>query len=220
MRLPLFPLDLVLFPGALVPLHIFEPKYRALLADVLAGERRFGILPPGADGAPPATGTIGTIAGIRATQPMPDGRSNIVVEGEERFIFRRPLEEGTPYLLGLVDPFDDEGEEVEEAEAQVPSLREQAIRLSTALEALTGAGHPGAWAADAGGLTFQIAALLDVDVTFKRRLLSMRSARHRAVILEQVLPGIVLRLEDRAAVKRRAGRNGHGGAHHDVTLDS
>jgi Lon protease-like protein len=219
MRLPLFPLELVLFPGALVPLHIFEPRYRALLADCLAGERRFGILPPGADGARPATGTIGTVAGIRGTMPLPDGRSNIVVEGEARFMVRRYLDEDTPYLLGLVDTFDDE-EDDDAADTEMAPLRALAERLHAAQKALTGSGHQGAWAADAAGLTFEVAALLDVDVSFKQRLLAIRSGRHRLALLQQILPGIVADLEARAVVKARAGTNGHGGERPDIVLEA
>lgn len=220
MRLPLFPLELILFPGALVPLHIFEPRYRALLADCLAGDRRFGILPPGTDGAPPATGTIGTVAGIRGTQPLPDGRSNVVVEGEERFMVRRFLDEGAPYFLALVDPFDDEPDEDDAPDSEVASLRALADRMDTCQKTLTGSGHHGAWAADAGGLSFQVAALLDVDPTFKQRFLTIRSARHRLALLRQFLPGIVTDLEARAAVKLRAATNGHGGAKPEIVIES
>jgi Lon protease-like protein len=219
MRLPLFPLDLVLFPGALVPLHIFEPRYRTLLADCLAGDRRFGIVPSGPDGSGPATGAIGTIGMIRAAQPLPDGRSTIVVEGEARFMVRRLLDEGTPYPLALVDVFDDDPEDAADAAAHVPVLRQLGDRCALALRLLTeGPPAPG-WAADAGGLTFQVAALLDVDPTFKQRFLAIRSPEHRARLLLTILPPIVINLEARAAVKQRAGTNGQGGAHPDIVVD-
>src|ERR1041385_8074805 len=86
-RLPLFPLKIVLFPGALRPLHIFEPRYRRLLTDVWAGDHRFGLLPPGEHGGLPAPGTIGCVALVRAVPPLGDGRSNIVVSGVCRFAF-------------------------------------------------------------------------------------------------------------------------------------
>jgi Lon protease-like protein len=219
MRLPLFPLDLVLFPGALIPLHIFEPRYQALLADCLVGDRRFGIVPPASEGSAPATGAIGTIAVIRATQPLPDGRSTIVVEGEARFMVRRLLDEGTRYALALVDVFDDDPEEDVDAAAFVPELRQLGDRCAQALRALTEGQAAPPWAADAGGLTFQVAGLLDVDPTFKQRFLAIRSARHRAQLLLKILPATVTDLEARAAVKRRAGTNGQGGAHRDIAVD-
>ena len=220
MRLPLFPLDLVLFPGAVLPLHIFEPRYRAMLADCLASDERFGILPPGEDGTPPPTGVIGTIAIIRATQPLPDGRSHVVVEGAERFMLRRYLDEGTPDLTGLVEPFNDEAEDEEEVTRDVPELRSLADRCATALRSLIDSPAPPPWAADAGSLSFQIASQLDLDGAFKRRFLGIRSARERAALLVQLLPGIARDLEARAAVRRRAGSNGKGGSHPSIVIQS
>ena len=86
MRLPVFPLAVVLFPGTPLPLHIFEPRYRRMLADCLAGDRRFGITPPGQAGEAPDPGMVGCIAEVRVNQQLPDGRSNIVVLGGERFV--------------------------------------------------------------------------------------------------------------------------------------
>jgi hypothetical protein len=92
--------------------------------------------------------------------------------------------------------------------------------MDAALRTLTGSGHHGAWAADAGSLTFQVAGLLDVDATFKQRFLAIRSAPHRLALLLQILPGIVTDLEARAVVKVRAGTNGHGGKHPDIVVES
>src|SRR3981081_685429 len=92
-ELPIFPLPIVLFPGAPQPLHIFEPRYRQLLQDCLAADRRFGITyvapdpTPGADPAHSAgAGWCGPPTG--ATQPLPDGRSNVLTVGERRFVLR------------------------------------------------------------------------------------------------------------------------------------
>ena len=78
-RLPIFPLSVVLFPGTPLPLHIFEPRYRKMLADCLAGDRRFGITPAGKDDVMPEPGTVGCIAEVRVNQELPDGRSNVIV---------------------------------------------------------------------------------------------------------------------------------------------
>lgn len=219
MKLALFPLDVVLFPGALLPLHIFEPRYRQLLADCLDGDRRFGLLPAAAEG-PPTTGVIGTVAEIRATQQLADGRSNIVVSGERRFMLRRYLEDPAPYFVGLVDPFDDEAEDADLAERHTPDLRRLADRCAEALRQLTDAPAQSNWAADPGTLSFQIAAMLEIDRDFKRRFLGMRSAAHRVVLLLELLPTIVSDLEARGAVRTRASRNGRGGAHPDIAVQS
>src|SRR2546426_1423516 len=88
-ELPIFPLPIVLFPGAPQPLHIFEPRYRQLLADCLATDRRFGVayVPAERDAGGeslPRPGDVGGVALIRNTQGLPDGRSNILTVGERR----------------------------------------------------------------------------------------------------------------------------------------
>ena len=86
--LPLFPLSLVLFPGTVVPLHIFEPRYRQMVTDILEGDRRFGLLYHDPDEHGPfmnEPGRVGTVAVIRRYQPLPDGRSMIMVRGLDRF---------------------------------------------------------------------------------------------------------------------------------------
>jgi Lon protease-like protein len=215
MRLALFPLDVVLFPGALLPLHIFEPRYQQLLVDCAAGDRRFGIVPTGTDGQPP-TGVIGTVAQIRAAQAMGEGRSNIIVSGERRFMLRRYEDDPAPYFVGLADPFEDEGDDLDEANQHTVTLRQLADRCAAALGTLTTSPPSTAWAADAATLSFQIAAMLDTDLEFKQRFLGMRSAMHRVAVLLSLLPRVADDLEARAVVRERAKRNGSGGAHADV----
>ena len=97
MRISLFPLpDVVLLPGTLLPLHIFEPRYRAMVADALEGDRRIGMamLKPGwelSDDPPPIL-PVGGAGRIVESEQFPDGRYNIVLEGE----FRYRIVEETP----------------------------------------------------------------------------------------------------------------------------
>ncbi len=209
-QLALFPLDMVLFPGTRAPLHIFEDRYRALLADVTATDGRFGLLPPGPDGEVPPSGTIGTVARVRTQQALPDGRSNILVEGESRFVLRRLLDEDTPYLNALVEEFGDEEGAREippDAEAALRGLAERCRRAMAVLADLPGELD---WSEDPGVLTFQVAGTIPWDAEQARPLLAMRSAAERAGLLLRLLPGMVPDLEGRAAVHRRAGSNGHG----------
>jgi Lon protease-like protein len=91
--IPIFPLGLVLFPGAVVPLHLFEPRYRAMLMDVGTTTKRFGIIAPpnGTGEADLPAGRIGCVAEITSIEMLPDGRANILVEGCERFRFETYL---------------------------------------------------------------------------------------------------------------------------------
>jgi len=109
--LPLFPLHTVLLPGANLPLHIFEPRYRQLTVDLVTEtvpDRRFGIitLRPGTDIE--VTGMdqvrpIGCAAVLREAKRLPDGQFDIVVTGEQRFRLLELDVSAAPYLVGAVE---------------------------------------------------------------------------------------------------------------------
>ncbi len=112
-RLPLFPLSSVLVPGLVLPLHVFEPRYRVLVQALLelpeGAERQFGVVAiragreVGADGVRALHG-VGCTAELREVTPYEDGRYDIVTVGETRFRLEGIDEAaGTPYLTGLVD---------------------------------------------------------------------------------------------------------------------
>jgi Lon protease-like protein len=110
-RLPLFPLPIVLFPGTLIPLHIFEPRYREMVADVLGTDRRFGLIYHDPDRQGPflnEEGRVGTVALIRRHQPLTDGRSLILVRGVERFRIASEAEGPSPYYEAFVTEVQDE----------------------------------------------------------------------------------------------------------------
>ncbi len=97
-RISIFPLaGAVLYPGLQLPLHIFEPRYRAMIGDALARDRRVGMIQPQRDfdGAP--LFAIGCLGHIDQVEAMDDGRYNIVLEGEARFRILRELEVTTPF---------------------------------------------------------------------------------------------------------------------------
>ena len=211
-RLPLFPLKTVLFPGALLPLHIFEPRYRQMVADVAAGDRRFGLIPPGAAEELPQPGTIGCEALLRAVWPLADGRSNVVVGGERRFAFRAAAISAAPYHSGLVDWIEDEPDVQVPTEEEVTTLRVLAQRYALALNAISDQAIDHEFSAAASELTFQAAALLEWDFESRQSLLETRSATVRVTRLLHALPALVADAERRAA--RHEGAKGNGaGAH-------
>jgi Lon protease-like protein len=213
-RLPLFPLNLVLFPGAPLSLHIFEPRYRRMLADCLAGDSRFGI----ARNPDPEPGTVGCVARIRVAQPLPDGRSMIAVVGERRFIVSALLERD-PYLMAAVEEFDD-GPGTSPTPAERQRLGELADRYRKTLGILTdAAADQPAWEDNAAAFTWQVAALLEASLDDKEELLRLRSTQDRVRALTTLLPPLLGDLAERAAVHVKARANGRGGAHPDIITE-
>jgi Lon protease-like protein len=103
--LPLFPLTTVLFPEMLLPLHIFEPRYRLLVRRSMDDDRPFGVIliRSGQEvGAIAEPHRIGTEAKIMAFSPLSDGRSYIVVRGGRRFALEQTVPDAEPYLVGRV----------------------------------------------------------------------------------------------------------------------
>ena len=99
MELPLFPLNVVLFPGQTLPLHIFEPRYRTMIQRCIEEGQPFGVvLAQEEDGGTPHT--IGTAARITQVERLPDGRMNIITVGVERFVLQNIHEGEDEYLIG------------------------------------------------------------------------------------------------------------------------
>lgn len=210
--LPLFPLAVVLYPGMTLPLHIFEPRYRRMVADVLQGDRRFVIVLPGDHAEAPPPGAVGCIAEIGTATTFPDGRANIVTEGRQRCTVEVSPEAALPYLVGQVDTFDDGDPDVDPVD--VDRLRETARRYVAVVEAWDdNATLPNAWAEDTGTFTFQVAAVAHLDLEDKRRLLESRSPRERVRRLLDLLPRLTAQLADAVAARHQATGNGRPHPH-------
>ena len=103
--LPLFPLPgVALFPDLPLPLHIFEPRYRTMLKDALAGSRFIGIVQirPGQEGVPSPIFSVGCAGRIEGVAQIEGGRSNIVLRGVSRFHIDEELAEDRPYRVARV----------------------------------------------------------------------------------------------------------------------
>jgi uncharacterized protein len=99
-RLSIFPLaGALLFPGMHLPLHIFEPRYRALISDAMARDRRIGMIQPqtGPDQSNPKLFSIGCVGKIDQVEALEDGRYNLVLQGLSRFRMVRELDVTTPF---------------------------------------------------------------------------------------------------------------------------
>ena len=219
-RLPLFPLPLVLFPGAAQPLHIFEPRYRRMLADVQAGDGRFGLVAStAADAGPPPGGRVGCVAHLREVEPLPDGRSNVVVEGGARFAVVEVVDAGTPYLVAEVEPYDDVPDaatgphQLRQAAARVRDLFERVARAARAIA--DEIGDVPSLPDDPAEVAFAVAARVEFELAARQRLLASRSAIGRLDDVANLLQRAVGNVEERAATHARARSNGHGPAHHE-----
>ncbi len=111
-RLSIFPLPgALLFPGLRLPLHVFEPRYRALVSDAMARDRRIGMIQPKAGGGEvPELFTVGTVGRIADIEVLEDGRSNIILEGVARFRIVRELPVATLFRqveAKLIEELDD-----------------------------------------------------------------------------------------------------------------
>jgi hypothetical protein len=199
--LPLFPLGTVLYPGLLLPLHIFEERYRQLVRDLLAdGEGpRFGVVAiregreTGVSGVS-ALYPVGCTAVLRQVQKYPDGRYDIITVGVQRFRLLA-VDESRPYLRGEVELLPEEAGDPAEAQLAARAVRPAFSDYLRALASLAQHDPQQAGAADAGAagngepadpggvpspdlpaapvaLSYVIAALMVVDLPDKQALLA------------------------------------------------
>ncbi len=212
-RLPIFPLPLVLLPRAVQPLHIFEPRYRRMLSDCLEGTREFGIVCRTPDVAEHeiAPGTVGCIAHIESAQSLPDGRSNILVTGEGRFTLESFVDDAAPYHVAMVTPFEDVAEPPGNIGELSARLRELFTRVGRAARSIQDDTTPLPDLPEApADLSFAIGQFIDLELADKQRLLESRSALDRLRQLDELLAPIVESVEQRARIHTRARSNGHG----------
>jgi Lon protease-like protein len=200
--LPLFPLRAVLFPGSALPLHIFEDRYRVLVAESSRDEREFGIILAEGDALRP----IGCTAGITAvTRRYQDGRMDIVVSGRRRFELERIANPKAPYIVGLVR-FLERQQEEEDAE-----LRGRAVRLYNEFvgRAFANEIEPVDLARAGPELSFQLAQKAGMELAQRQRLLEMPLERERLNALIEHLEHVIPLLDRIESVDRIARNDGY-----------
>ena len=187
LRLPIFPLaGALLFPRGALPLHIFEPRYRAMVKDALAGDRLIGMVQPRGAGEPPPLFDIGCIGRIIESETLADGRLNIVLEGIRRFRSRRELEVDTLYRQVHADPVTADDAEMEPlASIERADLERESRRFADAL------GYAVDWEAvsrlDDENLVNGIAQIAPLDIGSKQALLEADGLSERADLLVQFM---------------------------------
>ena len=197
-RFPLFPLGLVLLPHELVPLHIFEERYKLMIGECLEEESEFGIVWLSDEGLK----EVGCSARImKVLESFDDGRMNILVEGAEPFRLVRRIDD-LPYPAGDVEPLLDDELDEEGSGAAAAARR----RYSDLLDEVTDErpDEDELAALDAYGM----AATLDVALEAKQMLLERRSERDRLEQLEGLFAEALSRIRHAERAAERARGNG------------
>ncbi len=195
--LPLFPLEIVVFPGAPLPLHIFEPRYKEMISECLSQNRAFGMV-RAKENAVSAIGCSATI--IEVVKKYEDGRMDIAAEGVQRFEIIQVNQERS-FLQAEVNFFDDEPSITSEGSANtVIQLHEQLFTVM---------GQSVEVDRDAAYLSFRLAQDLPVDLDFKQTLLEMKSEAERVDILTEYYRATIPKIENSLRVRQRASGNGH-----------
>lgn len=236
-RLPLFPLQLVLLPGQLLPLHIFEERYKNLVARCVEKREPFGVVLRLGDGI----AAVGCLARLVAVlEEFPDGRSNIVIRGETPFrilAIETPEDADREPMSAVVEYLEEESAEEPEpagtAEADAPDAPALLEGLLTRLRAARGddpaAGDEPVFPVDAEGVvdasggaedpdddedadqaqrSYRIAVDLDLELSLKQRLLESRRESDRLAQITGHLETLVPRLE--LIESRREAIRGNG----------
>lgn len=178
-RISIFPLaKALLFPGMQLPLHIFEPRYRAMVSDAMARDRRIGMIQPKSGGPKPDLYDIGCLGRIGQVEAMEDGCYNIVLTGVARFRVTRELDVTTPFrqVEAMVEAEDKDVEVL--AAIERAALEQEARRFADAH------GYAVDWTSisrlDDASLVNGIAQVVPFDVAAKQALLESPTLCDRA----------------------------------------
>ena len=194
---PLFPLGIVALPGELVPLHIFEERYKTMIGECLESGSEFGIVWLSDRGLRP-TGCACEITEVLAR--MEDGRMDILTRGTRPFRVRE-RQDALPYPAAEVEFLEDKPEEVDEdclqaARDVYAELVEQATDEPPDAERLAGMG------------SYEMAATVDFGLEAKQGLLDLRSENARLRLITRLLRSAIRRLELIGRAQARARSNG------------
>lgn len=215
--LPLFPLSTVLFPGMRLPLHVFEERYRTLVADLLAGPepRRFGVIAirSGREVGPAGVATlhdVGCVAVVRQVAPHADGRYDLQTVGTDRFRLVS-IDRSGPYPRGEVELLPDGVAEPGAAEAAVVVVRQVQAGFRAYLNALADQGGGVISVADLPDepvlLSYVIGAAMIIDLPERQSLLAAPDALSRLRLERSLL------IRETAILRATTSRPGPDYAH-------
>jgi Lon protease-like protein len=200
--LPLFPLQLVVFPGSAVPLHIFEDRYKEMVSAAEAAGTEFGIVLARDNGIMNAGCTVLVESVLKR---YPDGRFDVLTRGQRRFVIKS-LNQDKDYLRGEVEFYSDE-----DAESAPPELRRAAISASEKMRDALSEGESKEEAPDPNHplLSFQLAENID-DLDFRNTIQRSRSEAERLRAFAGFTEEYVAKKQYAAKMKRIVQTNGFG----------
>ncbi|HKP13825.1 MAG TPA: LON peptidase substrate-binding domain-containing protein [Blastocatellia bacterium] len=213
-ELPVFPLTAVLFPGAILPLHIFEERYKAMMRYAIDNGGMFGLsyrsdAQVGRD-TQPASGSVGCIAKINAVMPLEQGRMNILSTGLIRYRVVS-IYQSEPFLIAKVETFGDDLEPGADLTRMVEDSEAMATEFLEAAQSLDEPGVPSVQELpeDPEAFSLLIAGLLPIDNDAKQTLLELTSTRVRLTRIRHYLTRALADFNARIKVQEVAKTNGH-----------
>ncbi len=200
--IPLFPLNVVLMPGAPLPLHIFEDRYKQMIDECLEAESEFGMVLADEGG----TRNVGCTAKIvELVERYDDGRMLILVEGERRFKLNNVVSERKPYYVGEIEYIEED-----EPNEDVSKLAEECVAL---LERVVEAATEGSVGIEIEppyrNLSFAIAGRIEFEIETRQQILELTSEKARLEKVKELLTGAAEKLEKDKEVREKSQMNGH-----------
>ena len=205
-RIPLFPLNVVLLPGADLPLHIFEPRYRKMVSRCIEDEQEFGMLLA----LPKGIVRVGCTAQVtQVIKRYPDGRLDILTVGHEPFrivdLINAEAYANDELLEGTIDYLDDRDRPLD------GQIGRELVELYEVCHTLIFEDYPKNITKEpAENLSYVIAATLPMDLLWKQQVLELRSEADRQERLVSYLRGWAPHLQKVEKTKARSAGNGHG----------
>jgi Lon protease-like protein len=211
----IFPLATVLFPGAILPLHIFEERYKEMMRYAIENGGIFGLSYRG-DAAigretPPEIDSVGCIAKINAVVPLEDGRMNVISTGLLRYRVVG-LKRSTPFIVARVEALTDDLEPGADLNRIFDDMAATCRQFLEAAQALDEASAPinQDLPDDAEAFSLLVCSALPIDNDAKQALLEVTSTRVRLARMRQYVTAALSEYSDRIIIQQRAKGNGHG----------
>jgi Lon protease-like protein len=217
-KLPIFPLATVLFPGAILPLHIFEERYKMMMRYAIDNGGLFGLsyrrsAKVGAE-TPPEVGQIGCVAKINAVMPLEEGRMNVLSTGIIRYKVVELLQ-ATPYPLARVETLVDDLEPGADLSNLFVDLTELCKTFLEAAQAVNETNLPVNLELpdDPEDFSLIMASALPIENDAKQTLLELTSTRVRLTRLRHLVTRALTDYNERIKIQEIAKHNGHGKKH-------